>query len=173
MKRTNPEKGLHVDLKWREITWEEAYAEIVPRLKKILDDNPNKLFFQWTTSRGNQYRAFGFIQFIYALCGRMPDVMGAGGGGLHCGKSAHSAAGAMYSSWSIVPDFRYVTMPSSSAAAITSFAAGLENTPRVLLYAAIGSGLLGDLATRYLILRCGLYHPLVPSSTAGDVAPGS
>ncbi len=107
LKRTNPEKGLHADPKWQEITWEEAYAEIVPRLQKILDDNPNKLFFQWTTSRGDQYRAFGFIQFVYALCGRMPDVMGAGGGGLHCGKAAHSAAGVLYSSWSIVPDFKY------------------------------------------------------------------
>ena len=107
LKRTNPEKGLHVDPKWQEISWEEAYAEIVPRLKKILDDNPKKLFFQWSTSRGDQYRAFGEMQFIYALCGGIPDVMGAGGGGLHCGKAAHSAAGVVHSSWSIVPDFKY------------------------------------------------------------------
>ena len=107
LKRTNPEKGLHADPRWQEISWEEAYAEIVPRLKRILDDNPNKLFFQWTTARGDQYRAFGYWQFVYALCGRMPDVMGAGGGGLHCGKAAHSAAGIVHSSWSIVPDFKY------------------------------------------------------------------
>ena len=107
LKRTNPEKGLHVDPKWKEITWEEAYAEIVPRLKKILDENPNELFFQWTTSRADQYLFFGEQQFIMRICGRMPDVMGAGGGGLHCGKAAHSAAGVIYSSWSIVPDFKY------------------------------------------------------------------
>ncbi len=106
LKRTNPEKGLHVDPKWQEITWEEAYDEIVPRMKKVLEENPNEFFFQWSTSRGDQYRAFGDTQFIQAICGRMPDVMGAGGGGLHCGKAAHSAAGVVHSSWSIVPDFR-------------------------------------------------------------------
>ncbi len=50
-------------------------------------------------------------------------------------------------------------------AIIISFFAGLEATPVVLLYAAIFCGLLGDLAMRYLILRCGLYSPLIPSSS--------
>ncbi len=107
LKRTNPEKGLHADPKWQEISWEEAYDEIVPRLKKILDENPKKLFFQWSTSRGDQYRAFGEMQFITAICGGRPEIMGSGGGGLHCGKAAHSAAGVIHSSWSIVPDFKY------------------------------------------------------------------
>jgi anaerobic selenocysteine-containing dehydrogenase len=107
LKRTNPEKGLHVDPKWQAITWEEAYDWIAPRLKKIVDENPNELFLQWTTSRADQYLFFGEMQFIHALCGKMPDVMSAGGGGLHCGKAAHSAAGLIYSSWSIVPDFKY------------------------------------------------------------------
>ena len=43
LRRTNPEKGIGVDPKWKEITWEEAYAEIIPRLKKILEDDPKKL----------------------------------------------------------------------------------------------------------------------------------
>ena len=107
LKRTNPEKGLHADPMWQEITWEEAYDEIVPRMKKVLENNPNEFFFQWSTSRGDQYRAFGEMQFIQAICGRVPDIMGAGGGGLHCGKAAHSAAGVIHSSWSIVPDFHY------------------------------------------------------------------
>ena len=107
LKRTNPEKGLHADPKWQEISWEEAYDEIVPRMKRILEENPNEFFFQWSTSRGDQYRAFGEMQFIQAICGRIPDIMGSGGGGLHCGKAAHSAAGVVHSSWSIVPDFRY------------------------------------------------------------------
>ena len=50
-------------------------------------------------------------------------------------------------------------------AIIISFFAGLEATPVVLLYAAIFCGLLGDLAMRYLILRCGLYSPLIPYSS--------
>ena len=50
-----------------------------------------------------------------------------------------------------------------SAVVILSFIAGLEATPVALLYIAILCGLIGDLATRYLILRCGYYHPIVPS----------
>jgi anaerobic selenocysteine-containing dehydrogenase len=107
LRRTNPEKGLHADPRWKEISWEEALDEIAARLKKVVEDNPRELFFQWTTSRGDQYRAFGETQFLHTVCHGMPDVMGAGGGGLHCGKAAHSAAGVVYSSWSIVPDFKY------------------------------------------------------------------
>lgn len=51
------------------------------------------------------------------------------------------------------------------AAVISSFLIGLEASPVAFLYAAIVSGLLGDLAMRYLILRCGLYSPLIPSSS--------
>ena len=50
------------------------------------------------------------------------------------------------------------------AAVISSFIVGLEASPAVFLYAAIFCGLLGDLAMRYLILRCGLYSPLIPVS---------
>ena len=44
LRRTNPEKGLHVDPKWQEITWDEALDEIAGRLKKVLDDDVRKLF---------------------------------------------------------------------------------------------------------------------------------
>lgn len=72
-----------------------------------MKEDPRKLFIQWTTSRGDQYRAFGDAQFNYTICNGSPEVAGAGGGGLHCGKAAHSAAGVAYSSWSIVPDYQY------------------------------------------------------------------
>ena len=52
------------------------------------------------------------------------------------------------------------------AAVITSFLVGLEATPMAFLYAGVLAGLLGDLAMRYLILSCGLYRPLLPSSTS-------
>jgi polysulfide reductase chain C len=59
-----------------------------------------------------------------------------------------------------------------AAAVITSVLAGTESTPEALLYTAIFSGLLGDLTTRYLILRCGLYNPLIPSPAGIDVPVG-
>ena len=43
MRRTNSEKGLGVDPKWKEITWEEAFDEIVPRMKRIRQENSLKL----------------------------------------------------------------------------------------------------------------------------------
>jgi formate-dependent nitrite reductase membrane component NrfD len=50
-------------------------------------------------------------------------------------------------------------------AVINSFLTGLETGSAAFLYGAILSGLIGDLAMRYLILRCGLYSPLIPSSS--------
>ena len=50
------------------------------------------------------------------------------------------------------------------AAVISSFITGLEATPAAFLYIAIACGSIGDLAMRYLILRCGMYSPLIPSS---------
>jgi sulfite dehydrogenase (quinone) subunit SoeC len=51
-----------------------------------------------------------------------------------------------------------------AVAVIVSFGLGLEQTPSALLYFAILCGLAGDLSLRYLILRCGMYNPLIPSS---------
>lgn len=50
-------------------------------------------------------------------------------------------------------------------AIVFSFVAGLEETLKAFIYIAIACGLLGDLSVRYLILRCGLYSPLIPSSS--------
>ncbi|MBI5118286.1 molybdopterin-dependent oxidoreductase [Candidatus Poribacteria bacterium] len=43
LKRTNPEKGIGVDPKWKEISWEEAMTTIVERLDKVRKDDPRKL----------------------------------------------------------------------------------------------------------------------------------
>ena len=50
-------------------------------------------------------------------------------------------------------------------AVINSFFTDLEAISTTFLYSAIVSGLIGDLAMRYLILRCGVYGPLIPSSS--------
>jgi formate-dependent nitrite reductase membrane component NrfD len=50
------------------------------------------------------------------------------------------------------------------AAVIASFIAGLEEVPEAFLYLTIVCGLTGDLVMRYLILSCGYYSPLIPSS---------
>jgi formate-dependent nitrite reductase membrane component NrfD len=50
-------------------------------------------------------------------------------------------------------------------AVTSSFLVGLEATPVAFLYIAMFAGLLGDLTMRYLILSCGFYSPLLPSSS--------
>ena len=49
-------------------------------------------------------------------------------------------------------------------AVISSLLVGLQAISVAFLYIAMFSGLLGDLTMRYLILNCGLYRPLLPSS---------
>ena len=49
-------------------------------------------------------------------------------------------------------------------AVINSMITNLETISVAFLYSAILSGLIGDLAMRYLILKCGVYGPLIPSS---------
>ena len=49
-------------------------------------------------------------------------------------------------------------------AVVSSFLTGLEGASMTFIYGAILSGLIGDLAMRYLILKCGMYSSLIPSS---------
>jgi len=51
------------------------------------------------------------------------------------------------------------------AAVIGTLAAGPTGLSLTFLYAAILAGLVGDLAMRYLVLKCGVYSPLIPSGT--------
>ena len=43
LKRTNPVKGIGVDPKWQEITWEEALDLLTQKLKKVREEDPRKL----------------------------------------------------------------------------------------------------------------------------------
>ncbi len=105
LRRTNPEKGLHADPKWKEITWDEALDEIATRLKKVLDDDPRKVLFQFSTMRGPTLPRF----YMFLTTFGVPAWFNVfrGGSGLHCGMGSHEIAGQVFSSWSIVPDFKY------------------------------------------------------------------
>lgn len=105
LRRTNPEKGLYVDPKWKEISWEEALDEITERLRKIMEDDPRKIFIQGTTCRVMKNTTDWMFPFM-AMTGGAASHW-AGGGGLHCGQGAHPVAGMVNSAWSIVPDFDY------------------------------------------------------------------
>ena len=106
LRRSNPEKGIGVDPKWKEITWEEAYAEIVPRLKEIIEYDPKKL----AITSGIPSQPFRLSQSIgllgpFALGGAFGGFVQ--GKGIHCGNAAHPIGGLIHCPWSIVPDFKY------------------------------------------------------------------
>jgi len=103
LKRTNPEKGLFVDPKWKEITWEEALDEIATNLGTVLNDDPRKILWIFMALRA-QLGSFGIMPFG-GLAKENNYFLG--GGGLHCGNGAHEVAGMVHGAWSIVPDFRY------------------------------------------------------------------
>lgn len=105
LKRTNPEKGIDVDPKWAEITWEEALDEIIPRLKKVLSDNPANL----AITSGIPSNPQRLSQAISVLGPFGPGPLGGfiQGKGLHCGDAAHPIGGLIHGSWSMVPDFEY------------------------------------------------------------------
>ena len=105
LRRTNPEKGIFADPKWKRITWDEALDEIAEKLKKIRQENPNKLFHGGTPSAGSgPDLPLGFGVFGAVFGTKNWHV---GGAGLHCGSGSHMGAGLYHASWSIVPDWKY------------------------------------------------------------------
>jgi len=63
LKRTNPEKGLGVDPKWVEITWDEAMSTIADKLKAVRAKDPNA-YWPRTGHRsvtGDTYSAFNRV----------------------------------------------------------------------------------------------------------------
>ena len=70
--RTNPEKGLGIDPKWKEVTWDEALDIVAEKLRAIRGENPNKLIcsfwpyekyiqsFAWGSAFGTKNGGFSF-----------------------------------------------------------------------------------------------------------------
>jgi molybdopterin-containing oxidoreductase family molybdopterin binding subunit len=101
LRRTNPEKGIGIDPKWREISWDEALDEVAGHLKRVRDDDPRKMVFLRTTTVTGT-----FIPTRAFIAGYGTPNTSAAGGGLHCGNGAHLISGIMHASWSILPDFQ-------------------------------------------------------------------
>ena len=100
LRRTNPEKGIGVDPRWEEISWEEALDTVASELRRVHQDDPRKLVLQRTTTLTASRAP---VQAFASAFGT-PNVSTAGGG-LHCGNGAHLISGVMHASWSVVPDF--------------------------------------------------------------------
>jgi anaerobic selenocysteine-containing dehydrogenase len=120
LKRTNPEKGLFVDPKWKRISWEEALDELCEKLQKYLAESPGAILYQLSVVRSvNFVNAFLPLMLFSGYLGRdiaeatsaavwsTESIQSCGGGGMHCGAGAHTIAGLVHCSWSTAPDWRY------------------------------------------------------------------
>lgn len=101
LKRTNPEKGLGIDPRWQEISWEEAIETISQKMRQIYEEDPRKLYVQtwggnqeFTTWLGLLRPAFGTP---YIQTGVSPT----------CGKTIHSIQFITAGGFHQQPDFAY------------------------------------------------------------------
>jgi len=101
--RTNPEKGLHVDPKFKRISWDEALDIMTQKLRECMERDKRGLYTVGTPTFPSE-RAFNVLCFRKAF--GTPNYYVAGGG-LHCGNGAHMVAGMYHASWSVIPDYKY------------------------------------------------------------------
>ena len=101
MKRTNPEKGVGVDPKWVEISWDEALDTIAEKLKKIRGAIPPKL----AEARGTGgMAADGWYAFLPAFG---PTQVLWGGRSTHCRQVQHAFGNRIHGGSSCEPDLDY------------------------------------------------------------------
>ena len=103
LKRTNPEKGIGIDPKWVEISWEEALNTITEKLRKIRADDPRKLLAINTVTHVDG----GRMNLSFASAFGTPNKLNSGAG-IHCGNGVHLLSGLMQCTWTRMPDPNYV-----------------------------------------------------------------
>jgi molybdopterin-containing oxidoreductase family molybdopterin binding subunit len=82
--RTNPEKGIGVDPRWREISWEEAVRIVVDKLKKIKEEDPKKLL--WCVRSFSQHQ---MSAHLWPIAFGASYVMPISAYGSYCGNVMH------------------------------------------------------------------------------------
>ena len=101
LKRTNPEKGVGIDPKWVEISWDEALDTIAEKIKKIRGADTIKLAeARGTASIRNEgwwafLRSFGPTQILW------------GGRSTHCRQAQHAFGDRIHGGSACVPDLEY------------------------------------------------------------------
>lgn len=76
MKRTNPVKGLDVDPKWVEISWEEAIGTTAEKLSKIYKEDPRGLLYQVGFGDMDYFSTF---EFYFAHAFKTPNYVKSNG----------------------------------------------------------------------------------------------
>ncbi len=103
LRRTNPEKGLDVDPKWEEITWDQALGTISQKIKEARQRNHGV-----SISSFDNAPAHTIISAFVTACGSgsypsaVPNAVN-----LFCGRAVHPVAYMMNGSADKQPDFSY------------------------------------------------------------------
>ena len=100
--RTNPEKGIGVDPKWKRVSWDYAMDHITEKLKECRKIDPRSLLVAYSVAHYNT----GNVVNAFARGFGTPNTW-VSGAGSHCGNAEHLMCGTLHSSWFKMPDFRY------------------------------------------------------------------
>ena len=103
LKRTNPEKGIGVDPKWKEISWDEALDTFAEKLIKVREDDPRKLLGTGTVSVKESLLMAGAFTTAFGS----PNFWSSASGS-HCGKGEHLMGALVHASWARMPDTNYM-----------------------------------------------------------------
>ena len=95
LKRTNPDKGIGVDPKWVEISWDEALGIVAEKIKKIISEEPRKIMGSGTVVSFDPH--YMCLVLIGAVGSPNFHMSGAGN---HCGNSQHGIEGLNRCAWS-------------------------------------------------------------------------
>jgi molybdopterin-containing oxidoreductase family molybdopterin binding subunit len=102
LRRTNPEKGIGVDPRWQEISWEAALSEIAERLARVRAGDPRKLYFSGTV--------ISLAPLTFALATFLPAYGTPNAfvsDGHQCGNAEHILARTLHASITTNPDARF------------------------------------------------------------------
>lgn len=119
LKRTNPEKGIGIDPKWVEISYEEALRITGEKLKHCRETDPAGLVFATSDFTTLPW-------FLSALLYSFGSPNHTSGGRAFCGNNVHPALQQVHGGFHVTPDFshcNYVLLIGSNKGAMSNWAA--------------------------------------------------
>jgi len=119
LRRTNPEKGIGIDPKWQEISYEEALQIAAEKLKQCHDTDPSGLVVGYT-----DFSTFPW--FIGSMLGSFGSPNHASASRTFCGNNVHPILQQIHGGFHAGPDFHhcnYVMLIGSNKGAMSNWAA--------------------------------------------------
>jgi anaerobic selenocysteine-containing dehydrogenase len=107
LRRTNPEKGIGVDPKWKRISWDEALEEIADKLKKAREKSPSRIVLQAGIVGGTHRTPLFMIPMTMALSTEKEMITRFSPAGAHCGNAGHFINAFNHGAFIILPDLKY------------------------------------------------------------------